>query len=266
MDKDNQLSIGQVSKLLNIPGNTLRFFDKEGIVRAKRADNGYRYYDDWDINFLIEYKKYRSFGLSVEDAKDVLYRDSLESLTDRLAENEKAIEEKIRRLKMLLGYNKNYCARLKTIKDKIGARIVTDMPDAEYFPMRYNKVYVCRPDVSELFGAWSDEFPFVEPILIVNKPFDKDYQCALSVRDEYQKEICLPKNLLVKQTLKGRALNTVIVGGEKDTFSTELLNETYKYIEDNGMYRQGAAIGYYLARVHEDGIYRRYIDMYIPIK
>ncbi len=265
MDKENQLYIGQVSKLLDISSNTLRFFDKEGVVKAKRAENGYRYYDDWDINFLIEYKKYRSFGLTVEDTKDILYEDSLISMQNRLKENEKKIEEKIRYDYMLLEYNKRYCVRLKSIEDKIERWVLTDMVEMQYFPMRYNKVYLCKTDVAELFGAWSKAFPFVEPILIVNQPFDTDYECALSIRKEYLDAIHLPKNHLVQKTSAGKAVNTVIVGGDKDTFSTELLTDTFHYIQEQGYCVAGPTVGYYLARVHEDGRYRRYIDVYIPI-
>lgn len=51
--KNNILSIGKVSKLLNISRDTLRYFEQENIVVPKKnAENNYRYYDDWDINFL----------------------------------------------------------------------------------------------------------------------------------------------------------------------------------------------------------------------
>lgn len=263
---ENQLYIGQVSKLLGISDNTLRFFDKEGIVHAKKAPNGYRFYDDWDINFLIEYKKYRSFGFHVEETKDILYEDSLDTLRSRIEDNEKEIEKQIQRGYMLLEYHRNYISRLEDIKNKVGQVIFTDMVEIDYFPMRYNNTYMCKPDVSELFSPWSEAFPFVEPLLVVNQPHDENYECALSIRHEYLDRIPLPRNHLVKSSVPGQAVNTVIVGGEKNTFSTQLLADTFFEIEAQGYDVAGPSVGYYLARVHEEERYCRYIDVYIPVR
>ena len=44
-----QYSIQQVSELLRIPKDTLRYYDKLGLVSPSRGENRYRYYIEQDI-------------------------------------------------------------------------------------------------------------------------------------------------------------------------------------------------------------------------
>lgn len=259
------LYIGEVSKLLDISRDTLRYFDKEGIAVAKKADNNYRYYDDWDINFLIEYKKFRNFDFNVQDTKDILHKDSVDDLITKFSANTKVLEERVKRDQLILQENERYLKRLIELKSKVNLFKITDMVQIKYFQMRYNNTYLKQNDINEMFSIWSKYFPLVEPILVINNPDDGNYECALSIPDRYQDILHLPENHLVKKTKKTKAINTVIVAGEKNTFSTSLLNPACEYIKKMGYTINGPVIGYYTARVHEDNHYKRYIEIFIPI-
>ncbi|GFP76432.1 MerR family transcriptional regulator [Clostridium fungisolvens] len=54
-------SIKQVSELINIPKDTLRYYDKIGLICPKRSDNRYRYYTEQDIKDL-QYAEVMKFG------------------------------------------------------------------------------------------------------------------------------------------------------------------------------------------------------------
>ena len=47
-----ELSISQISEATGLSADTLRYYEKEGILQAKRKENGYRYYDDNDLTDL----------------------------------------------------------------------------------------------------------------------------------------------------------------------------------------------------------------------
>ena len=59
-------TIKQTTEKTGIPADTLRYYDKEGIVSPKRHENGYRQYDDNDIASLknIIVMKYAHFSLA----------------------------------------------------------------------------------------------------------------------------------------------------------------------------------------------------------
>lgn len=54
-------SIKQVSELIKMPKDTLRYYDKIGLICPKRSDNRYRYYTDQDIKDL-QYAEVMKFG------------------------------------------------------------------------------------------------------------------------------------------------------------------------------------------------------------
>ena len=59
-------TIKQTIEKTGISADTLRYYDKEGIVSPKRHENGYRHYDDNDIASLknIIVMKYAHFSLA----------------------------------------------------------------------------------------------------------------------------------------------------------------------------------------------------------
>lgn len=265
--EENVLSIGKVSKLLNIPRDTLRYFEKEGIVVPKKnAENQYRYYNDWDINFLIEYKRYRGYGFNVEETKQILHKDTISDLQKRMVQNQERIKEKLQYYQYLYLRNEKYIQRLADVEKRIGCYHLTGMPEIDYFPIRYNRQYLCREDVAQMVTKWIEYFPFVDPIFVVKKPYDEDYECALSFSYAYNFNFSLPHNHLIVPVRKTKAINTVIVAGGEHTFSTKLVNHTLEYMKNHGFIPDGPIIGYYLARVHEKEGYKRYLDIFVPVK
>ena len=59
-------TVKQVVETTGISADTLRYYDKMGIVSPKRNENGYRYYDETDITNLryIVVMKYAHFSLA----------------------------------------------------------------------------------------------------------------------------------------------------------------------------------------------------------
>ena len=59
-------TIKQAEGIIGIPADTLRYYDREGIISPKRHENGYRYYDEADIMILkyIVVMKYARFSLA----------------------------------------------------------------------------------------------------------------------------------------------------------------------------------------------------------
>ena len=59
-------TIKQTAEQTGISADTLRYYDKEGILSPKRRENGYRYYDEADIMMLknMVVMKYARFTLT----------------------------------------------------------------------------------------------------------------------------------------------------------------------------------------------------------
>lgn len=106
--KKDTYTIGTVAAILGISPDTLRYYEKRGLVASQKLDNGYRYYTDEDLRNLLEILYYRKMDISLSSMKDLLKHngstDYVEALLDqRIFEEEQEIgrrRQNITRLKL----------------------------------------------------------------------------------------------------------------------------------------------------------------------
>ena len=65
--------IGEVAKLLGISSETVRYYEREGVIQSQKIDqeSGYRYYEALDINALMRVRMYRNYGFTLQEAKQM---------------------------------------------------------------------------------------------------------------------------------------------------------------------------------------------------
>lgn len=68
-------TIRQTTEATGLSADTLRYYEKEGMVSPKRHENGYRFYDEHDIGILknIVVMKYAHFTLAEMKSMEELY-------------------------------------------------------------------------------------------------------------------------------------------------------------------------------------------------
>lgn len=67
------LAIGEVARLTGVPAKTIRYYEETQLIPpARRADNGYRIYDDTTVQQLRFVKRARDLGFPIEDVKNLL--------------------------------------------------------------------------------------------------------------------------------------------------------------------------------------------------
>lgn len=100
-DGDRLLTICEVSKKLNVPKHTLRFWEKElnGFFVPRRTKGGQRRFNDEDIVWIEDIKKLRERGVPLSEIKSKLNNGNREDhshskridlLAHRVAEKVKA--------------------------------------------------------------------------------------------------------------------------------------------------------------------------------
>ena len=102
------MTIKEVERKTGIIKQNIRFYEKEGLLTPSRnKDNGYREYNEADIQRLTEIKLYRKLDISLEDIKKI-YEESLEIdvCMERYANY---LEEKIKKAKR----TKEMCEAIK---------------------------------------------------------------------------------------------------------------------------------------------------------
>ena len=90
-------SVGEAAKAVHTTSETLRHYDRIGLVKPSKKDEwtNYRYYTEQDIVRLHTVRALQVMDLPLQEIKKVLEYDDLERTVDFLAQAERKAEEKI---------------------------------------------------------------------------------------------------------------------------------------------------------------------------
>ena len=96
--------IGELAERAGTSPRTLRYYETHGLVRARRSANGYRVYDDAEIDVVHQIRKLLAVGFSLDDIRPFVAclragnatghvcPDSVAVLRRKLAETDACIE------------------------------------------------------------------------------------------------------------------------------------------------------------------------------
>lgn len=90
------MKINEVEELLQISKANIRFYEKEGLLSPKRAENGYRDYADEDVEQLKKIILFRKMGMAIPDIRGVLSGEL--SVGEALDRTVKSLEEQLSQL------------------------------------------------------------------------------------------------------------------------------------------------------------------------
>lgn len=90
-------TVGEAAKAVHATSETLRHYDRIGLVKPSRTDEWthYRYYTEQDIVRLNTVRALQVMGLPLQEIRKVLEYDDLEKIIDFLEQAEKKADEKI---------------------------------------------------------------------------------------------------------------------------------------------------------------------------
>lgn len=101
------LSIGKVAKQAGISVETIRFYERKGLLQEpQRKESGYRQYQEEDIRKLVFIQHAKNLGFSLNEIRDLMSLQADSKSTSRevkdMAENKlQDIEEKIKMLQRM---------------------------------------------------------------------------------------------------------------------------------------------------------------------
>ncbi len=98
---EKYFSVGEAARAVHTTSETLRHYDRIGLVKPGRKDEwtNYRYYTEQDIVRLNTVRALQMMDLSLQEIKKVLEYDDLEKIIAFLERAEKKADEKIEALK-----------------------------------------------------------------------------------------------------------------------------------------------------------------------
>ena len=94
------LSIGEVSKITNVPTSKLRFYDKEGLLSPKlKKESRYRYYSSEQLILIKKIVTLRNLGFTLKEIKEFFGNEKNEEKDSSLIKNVLVrVQEEIKKL------------------------------------------------------------------------------------------------------------------------------------------------------------------------
>lgn len=96
-------TIHEIASLYGVGPDALRYYERLGLVKPRRGENGYRIYDLNDIYRLTIIRDLRSLGFSMERIGEYLKDLSVANTLQLLDEERRLIREKMRALRAVEG-------------------------------------------------------------------------------------------------------------------------------------------------------------------
>ena len=123
MEKKKYYTIGEVSKMCDIPVKTLRYYDDIGLIKpnAKNSSTNYRYYEKEDILKLHKLKVFKSLKFSLAEIEGMISSDDFEFITKNVNNRLTALRGEIDELEATFRAAQNFLARLSQSRDLISS-------------------------------------------------------------------------------------------------------------------------------------------------
>ena len=131
--KDLTFNISETSKITGLSIDTLRYYDKIGLIESKKnPNNRYRYYTIGDISIINHIKNLRDLDLSIHDIKLLLHSNT-EVQHTILKNHHKVLLEKVASLKKIEKVFKD------TLKEVNSSNLMINVPVVKSYNERYFK-------------------------------------------------------------------------------------------------------------------------------
>ena len=262
--------IGDVAGILGISPDLIRYYEEKGVVSpSKDPNNNYRYYDTWDINYLIDCLWYKNFGFSIEQIANMVSECSYDALHQKLESKGEDILAAIRRQELLLQRIRIFCERLTSTKSYLGKCDLRHSAEFVRYINRRNFTYYNSPVQRELSRKWLRYMPFSRRYFEI--PEDAlaevrgDYEWGFSLAAQYISEFgvdvkppveFMPSRLCVHSALK-------IVG--RNQFSARHIDYMVDFANASNLKVTGNAFGNLACCVVEDGQPTGYFEVWLPV-
>ena len=262
--------ISEVSQMIGIPVDTIRYYEKMGIISPIRKGT-YRAFSDEDIYLLCEYKKMRSYGLGLGEIKDFYQVSDMQDYAKQFVSIRDVCGKKEKYYQALKRNMEQSVTMLENVEKYVGNYQTAESEAKYYIDFFRQKEIGSEPD--NIWKKWICEYyPLVEYIAVwdladgESENITENSMWVNAISEKNIKALDIPIDETVKKIPTQKALFTVVNRyGERlinKQFAEEILNE----LEKRNLILDGRIIGKMLARIKEGSNTLRYIGIWIPVR
>lgn len=125
--------VNEIAKYFGVTNDTIRYYDKLGIISPKKdKNNNYRYYDRGDIICFSYVFELKNIDLPLKQIKTMLNDSSLEHASSVIEEHERIIGAKIKELQQLKSVINDYRKCFNNAIENVDVIKISENPNIIY--------------------------------------------------------------------------------------------------------------------------------------
>lgn len=263
--------IGDVAQLFNISSDTLRYYEKEGILAPKKDVNGYRYYGMDDIIRIIDIMFYRGLDIAIKDIASITTSMDMGSIINIMNENEEIIAEKMKKLQKLQEKLKTAKQRFIAADQELGHYKIVATPDMKYdlvHEQDHENIVEVMQRYKKINANWIDSLLFaiyLDRDTLVEKKSFADSKYGIIVVNSKSSNLALKEQYHGFKSFMAKEYLYTVIRTTYDKKENEYITQALKWLETNGRECIGDLIGRYLATSYEGQSTMDYYEIWIPI-
>lgn len=271
--------IGDISKLFNIPVQTLRFYEEKHIITpSKDTKNGYRYYDAWTINDLLDALILRSSDFTLQQTELIIKEKNLDEIYEEYMNQESLLLDKIEHYQAILQAVSASRMKIQNFKHHIGKFTKCKNPDLIFHRYREKNILQTSTQNSDLsllskeLTPWIDSLPSATPTFYIpycdlnqKSKSATPYWWGFSISYELASKYDLKPDAINEYIPSANAIYTVFEAQEEGTFINSFYEQVYEKITADGYLISGSPFGRLIVKTHEQNSYKRFFEIWVPI-
>ncbi|MDR2247446.1 MAG: MerR family transcriptional regulator, partial [Treponema sp.] len=213
--------IGEVSRMLNIPVDTLRYYESKQFVSPEKDKyNNYRWYRDWDIFYLLEYKKYRSVEFSMPEIKAIVDHDTMNDFIARIEKKSRGFKERKQYYGWMEQRLKEFGEALRRAREELWQCAIVNNTGFYYILQADEEI-----SRKNLFLEEKEFLAFLNPVIYIKledalkKEEKEKYLYGSALSGDWEKRLPVRINPKARYFYAEQMLHTIIRTGEEGTFS-----------------------------------------------
>ncbi|MDR2610404.1 MAG: MerR family transcriptional regulator [Clostridiales Family XIII bacterium] len=271
MSGNARYKIGDVARILGISTDLIRYYEERGVVKPhKDKYNNYRYYDAWDVNFLVDCLWYKKMGFSIDEIAKMTSNESYDDFVRHLSSQGDEILETLQRQNLLLERIRNHTESVVRVKDFLGVCDITKNKEFLYYLNRFNLEYNNSQELQLLNRTWEKYMPFTKRLFVIDRENlgteSEDYAFGFSIGMKYAEKFGVKQGGCVKHMRPKLCVHSAFKSFGKDAFTPRHLDFMLKFASKNRLRPAGHAFGNLICSIPEDGGHVGYFEAWIPVE
>ena len=264
-------TIGELAKMLGITAETIRYYERKGIIQPIHDENtGYRYYTTWDLHMMIRARCYLGFGFTIEQTVKMLQKSNLDDINDVLFEQELLIEKQIVYYMNLLKQIRINRSLIEDFQNQSVQLSIKKNPAMFRINTQTNYHLILSKQQQIEIKSMSEKIPFVFSTALFKKNNilnnNTEFDFGIGIGEQFARLLNIQETGYIHYYPSQLCLYMCVPSRSSQFLTSQIMQPAFDYMKENNLELNGDIITQIIAMYKPGDEYFNWHNVWIPIK